>query len=94
MSELIGLQSVLLLALVFNIVAFGIFDFVNAQELDSVSCPIQSASFDNLNATTLEPEGAGVFVSRCEPPGLPFWYYWIWGIINLVFVYAFIPFVK
>lgn len=94
MAEIIGLQKLLMLALIWNILMFGVFEFVNQTKLDSVDCDISSASFENLNTTTLEPAGSGDFVSRCEPPGLPVWYYWMWGIINLVFVYAFIPFVK
>jgi hypothetical protein len=92
MSETKGLYSLLMLALIFNIAMYGIFDYVNSEGYLDVSCPNPQLAY---NVTYVEGDpGVPQSVLSCEPEGLPWWYYAVWGIINGVLVYAFIPFVK
>jgi hypothetical protein len=82
-----------MLALIFNGIMFGLFDFINVQNLGNIDCD-QTPSFQ-YNITEIEessqiPQTA----EHCTPQGLPWPFYAIWVIIDGVLIYAFIPFVK
>ena len=92
MSETKGLYSILMLALIFNTVMYGVFDFVNASGVDTIECEL--GDFGQNDTGVVSGQSSPTTFEGCEPAGLPFWYYAIWLIINGVLVYAFLPFVK
>lgn len=93
MSETIGLYRILMLALIFNTIMYGVFDFVNVQGLGNLECSTTPSLQYNLTDVA-ESESVPQNVEHCEPAGLPWVFYAIWLIIDGVLIYAFIPFVK
>ncbi len=92
MSETRGLYQMLMLALIFNIVMLGIFDFLNSQNLTNINCDTGSFQYNITNID--ESDSIPQQINHCEPEGLPWWFYAIWIIIDGVLIYAFVPFVK
>lgn len=99
MSETKGLLSVLMLAFIFNIFMYGVFDFSSSNTAYSDSsflCNTEGGTQTGLiNASDVDYSGdVAQGISHCEPEGLPWWFYALWVIIDGVVIYAFIPFVK
>ena len=98
MSETKGLLSVLMLAFIFNIFMYGIFDFSssNPNYDTSFACSVQGGTTTGMiNASDIEySEDVAQGITHCEPIGLPWWFYALWVIIDGTVIYAFIPFVK
>ena len=98
MSETKGLLSVLMLAFIFNIIMYGVFDFssFNTAYGTSFSCSTEGGTTTGvINASDVDySEDVAQGVTHCEPEGLPWWFYALWIIIDGVAIYAFIPFVK
>lgn len=94
MSEIKGLLSVLMLAFIFNLIMYGIFDYSNQSGISTdYSCGTETNYSMIQNATINNIDDVRQF-QNCQPSGLPWWYYVLWGIINGALIYAFIPFVK
>lgn len=93
MSETRALYSLLMLALIFNGLMYGVFDFINVQGLGTLDCSNTPSLQYNLTDVE-ESNNVPQNVEHCEPAGLPWVFYAIWLIIDGVLIYAFIPFVK
>jgi len=92
MSETRGLYQMLMLAFIFNLVMWGVFDWTATVKATDFSC---NAGQFQTNTTDIEQsDNVPQQITHCEPEGLPFWFYAIWIIIDGVLIYAFIPFVK
>lgn len=98
MGEIKGLLSVLMLAFIFNIFMYGIFDFSSSNPAYDAdfSCSVQGGTETGIiNVSDVEySDSVAQGISHCEPEGLPWWFYALWLIIDGVVVYAFIPFIK
>lgn len=92
MSEIRGFYGLLMLALIFNITMYGVFDFVNTANVAQIqNCEQLTFQYNN---TDIGNDEIVQGTTSCEPEGLPWWYYAIWAIVNGGLIYAFIPFVK
>lgn len=94
MSETRALYGLLMLAVIFNGIMIGLFDFINVQNLSNIDCDDQYTSFQYNITDIEESESIPQTAQHCTPEGLPWPFYALWIIIDGVLIYAFIPFVK